>query len=181
MKHKIENESETLSCSSRRVISLLIDYAVYYIIYVAMIIIFYMNKFGGVPEVSTDTLFNNVFSEVIQTPVFSITFLCVVLVWEIVIPLINNGQSISKKVLKIKVNTVNNKKMNLIIRGIVKLIVLNPYGIVAYLIGNCINRSYINIISNILSVVFIISIIMFFKNKQSLHDRVAKTFVSMDV
>ncbi|MGN0143512.1 MAG: RDD family protein [Clostridium sp.] len=182
MQNSIQSEDEhTLNCSSRRVIALLIDYAAYYIIYVLMIIAFYVNKFGGVPEVSTDALFNSVFSEVIQTPAFSLMFLGVVLIWEIIIPLINNGQSISKKIVKIRINTLNNKKISLVWRGIIKLIILNPYGIVAYLIGSSINKSYINVISNILSVIFIISVIMFFKNKESLHDRIAKTFVSASI
>ena len=182
MQNSIQSENEhTLNCSSRRVIALLIDYAAYYIIYVAMIIGFYVKRFGGVPEVSSDSLFNSVFSEVIQTPAFSLTFLGVILVWEIVIPLITNGQSVSKKIMKIKINTSNNKKISLVLRGIIKLIVINPYGIVSYLIGSSINKSYINVIANGLSVVFIISVIMFFKNKESLHDKIAKTFVSSSV
>lgn len=179
MQNSVQNESEQSSnISYKRVGALITDYVAYYIIYVIMIIAFYTSKFGGVPEVSADVLANNVFSNVIQTPEFSITFLGVVLIWEIVIPLINNGQSISKKIFKIKVNTLNKNKAGLIFRGIVKIIILNPYGVIAYLIGSYINSAYINTISNILSLVFIISVVMFLKNKSSLHDKIGKTFVS---
>lgn len=174
----IENDW-TKSCTGKRLLALIMDYVVYYMIYVAMIIISYVNKFGGVPEVSAEVLYDNVFLNTIQTPGFSLTFLGVVLIWEIVVPLITNGQSISKKILKLKINSKYNKKVNLIFRGIIKIIILNPYGLIAYLIGSCINRSYINIISNILSIVFIVSVIMFFKNKESLHDKIAKTFVGL--
>ena len=182
MHNSIQNESEyNQDCTTRRIASLIIDYAVYYLIYVIMIMIFYIKQFGGVPEVSADILYNNVFSGIIQTTEFSLTFLGVVLIWEIIIPLINNGQSISKKILKIKVNSISNKKISLILRGIIKIIVLNPYGLIAYLIGTAINKSYINLISNILSVVFIICVIIFFKTKKSVHDRIANTYVSREI
>lgn len=179
MKNSIQNYDEyNENCTGKRVACLLLDYVIFYIIYSVMILVFYVSKFG-VPDVSTDTLYNNVFENVIKTPVFSIMYLGIILVWEVVIPLLLDGQSISKKIFKIKSNSINGKKINLIIRGIVKIVILNPYGIAAYMIGSAINKSYINSISNILSVIFIISVIMFFKNKGCLHDRISKTYVSV--
>ena len=156
--------------------SLLIDYVSFYIIYVIMIIVFYAYKFG-VSQISTEILFDNVFDNIIKTPIFSFTYLGIILIWEVVIPLLTNGQSISKKILKIRVTSLNRKKLNLIVRSIIKIVILNPYGVIAYILGNILNQSFINSISNALSIVFIISVIMFFKGSNCFHDKIAKTTV----
>ena len=141
-----------------------------------MIIVFYAYKFG-VSQISTEILFDNVFENIIKTPIFSFTYLGIILIWEVVIPLLTNGQSISKKILKIRVTSLNRKKLNLIVRSIIKIVILNPYGVIAYILGNILNQSFINSISNALSIVFIISVIMFFKGSNCFHDKIAKTTV----
>lgn len=172
----MQNNKSNENLFGKRLGSLLIDYVSFYIIYVIMIIVFYAYKFG-VSEISTEILFDNVFDNIIKTPIFSFTYLGIILIWEVVIPLLTNGQSISKKILKIRVTSLNRKKLNLIVRSIIKIVILNPYGVIAYILGNILNQSFINSISNALSIVFIISVIMFFKGSNCFHDKIAKTTV----
>ena len=56
---------------------------------------------------------------------------------------------------------------------------LNPFGVIAYLIGDAVNGNALDIISNILSAIFIISVILAFKDKRSLHDRITNTYVKL--
>lgn len=174
-----KKEEYELSCTRRRIGSLLMDYLVWYILHICMTLILYISKYG-VPKVSDNLMYyKDAFDSMIKTPIFSLTYLGIICIWEIVIPLITNGQSLSKKVFKIRIITLNGSRMILILRSIVKIIILNPYGVIAYIIGNIIGTSYTNIISNVLSVIFIISIILVLKNKKSLHDRIAKTSVEL--
>lgn len=174
--NKIENE---LSCTRRRIGSLILDYFIWYFMYAIMVIIFYLNNYGT-PKVSGDLMYyKNAFDRVIKTPLFIDIYVGIICLWEIVIPIITNGQSLTKKIFKIKVVSENNLKINLLIRSIIKIIILNPYGVIAYMSGDLLNGQYINTISNILTVVFVISIVLVFRNNKSIHDKVAKTSVKL--
>ena len=163
----------------RRSGSLLLDYLIWYLIYAFMILFFFFKNFGF-PTVADNLMYyKNNFDTIIKTPIFSLTYLGIICLLEIVIPLITNGQSLTKKIFKIRIATENNSMIGLIIRSIVKIIILNPYGVIAYLIGNSINSNYINSISNILSIIFIISVVFVFKYKKSLHDKVTNTYVKL--
>lgn len=172
----MQNKNSDENLFGKRLGSLLIDYVSFYIIYVIMIIVFYAYKFG-VSQISTEILFDNVFDNIIKTPIFSFTYLGIILIWEVAIPLLTNGQSISKKILKIRVTSLNRKKLHLIIRSIIKIVILNPYGVIAYILGNVLNQSFVNSISNVLSIVFVISVIMCLKGRSCFHDKIAKTIV----
>lgn len=175
---KYQQEYE-LSCLRRRACSLLLDYFFWYLIYSIMVLIFY-SKTYGMPEVSGNlSYYKDAFDTIIKTSRFSYIYLVIICALEIVIPLLTNGQSITKKIFKIKVITRNNSKIRLLIRCIVKIMILNPYGVIAYTIGDLFNRSYINYISNMLSIIFIVSSILVFKYGESLHDKIAKTYISL--
>lgn len=174
-----EQENDETSFIMRRAGALLVDYLIWYLIYTVMILIFF-TKINGAPTVSGNLLYyKEAFDLIIKTPVFSLSYLGIICIWEVVIPLITNGQSITKKIFKIKVISEKGSKITLVIRGLIKILVLNPYGVIAYLIGDAVNGNYINIISNILSAIFIISVILAFKDKRSLHDRITNTYVKL--
>lgn len=178
MKNNAKNE-DNYNLKKNRIISLIVDYVIWYLIYAVMILLFYFNTYGT-PEVSGNlTYYKDAIDTIIKTPIFSIGYLGILCVLEIVIPLLTNGQSLTKKIFKIRIVSENNSKLKLFARSLVKILILNPYGVIAYIIGDLINASYINTISNILSVVFIISVILAFKNNKAIHDRVAKTNVEM--
>lgn len=163
----------------RRLGSLLLDYLIWYLIYAFMILFFFFKNFGS-PIVSDNLVYyKENFDIIIKTPIFSLTYLGIICLLEIIIPLITNGQSLTKKIFKIRITTKNNSKISLIVRSIIKIIILNPYGVIAYQIGNAININYINNISNMLSIIFIISVILTCRDKKSLHDKITNTCVKL--
>lgn len=180
MKNKANvKEMDNYDYKKKRIFSLLVDYVIWYLIYAVMILVFYFNIYGS-PEVSGDLLYyRDAFDNIIKTPVFSLGYLGIICILEIIIPLLTNGQSITKKIFKIKILSENNSKIRLLVRSVFKILILNPYGVVAYIIGELTNTSYVNTISNILSVIFVISVILAFKNNKSIHDKIAKTNVEM--
>jgi uncharacterized RDD family membrane protein YckC len=180
MKNKVKNQEDyEVNYIMRRAGSLLVDYLTWYLIYAVMILYFFV-KNNGSPTVSGNLMYyKDTFDIIIKTPVFSLTYLGIICILEIVIPLLTSGQSLTKKIFKIRVTTENYSKIRLIFRSIIKIIVLNPYGVIAYLIGNSINGNSINIVSNVLSVIFIISVILAFKDKRSLHDRITNTCIKL--
>lgn len=174
-----KQEDYEVSYIMRRTGSLLVDYLTWYLIYAVMILYFFV-KNNGSPTVSGNLIYyKDAFDTIIKTPLFSLTYLGIICILEIFIPLLTNGQSLTKKIFKIRVATENNSKIRLMFRSIVKIIVLNPYGVIAYLIGDSISSNYINIISNVLSVIFIISVALAFKDKKSLHDRITNTCIKL--
>ena len=180
MKYKVEKQEEyDLSYITRRAGSLLTDYLKWYLIYAVMVVYFFV-KNNGSPVVSGNLMYyKDTFDIIIKTPAFSLTYLGIICILEIVIPLITNGQSLTKKLFKIRITTEKHNKIRLILRSIIKVVILNPYGVIAYLIGNSINGNYINIISNVLSAILIISIMLVFKDKKSLHDRITNTYIKL--
>jgi uncharacterized RDD family membrane protein YckC len=180
MKYKVEKQEEyDLSYISRRAGSLLMDYLTWYLIYAVMVVYFFV-KNNGSPVVSGNLMYyKDTFDIIIKTPTFSLTYLGIICVLEIAIPLITNGQSLTKKLFKIRIVTEKHNKITLILRSVIKIIILNPYGVIAYLIGNSINGNYINIVSNVLSAIFIISIVLVFKDKKSLHDRITNSYIKL--
>lgn len=174
-----EKENYETSFIMKRAGALFVDYLIWYLIYTVMVLIFF-TKSNGSPTVSGNLLYyKEAFDLIIKTPAFSLTYLGIICIWEVIIPLITNGQSITKKLFKIKVINEKKSKIALIIRSLIKILVLNPYGVIAYLIGDAINGNYINIVSNILSLIFIFSVVLVFKDKRSLHDRITNTYVKL--
>lgn len=175
-----KQENYQSSLIMRRAGSLLLDYLIWYMVYSIMVLGIFLRN-NGSPTVSGNLMYyKEAFDNIIKTPLFSITYLGIICLLEIIIPIITGGQSITKKIFKLKVIKDNNSNMTLILRSIIKIIVLNPYGVIAYLVGNTINTSMINIISNILSVIFIFSIILVFKDEKSLHDKFSRTYVKLN-
>lgn len=174
-----EQDNYETSFIMRRAGVLLVDYLIWYLIYTVMVLTFFLRS-NGAPTVSGDLLYyKEAFDLIIKTPIFSLTYLGIICIWEVVIPLITNGQSITKKIFKIRVISEKGSKITLVLRSLIKILVLNPYGVIAYLIGYAVNGSYINIISNILSVIFILSVVLVLKDKRSLHDRITNTYVKL--
>lgn len=174
-----EQENHETSFIMRRAGALLVDYLIWYLIYTVMVLVFFL-KSNGAPTVSGNLMYyKEAFDIIIKTPAFSLTYLGIICIWEVIIPLITNGQSITKKIFRIKVVNEKKSKIILVIRSLIKILILNPYGVIAYLIGDAINGNYINIISNILSVIFILSVVLVFKDKRSLHDRITNTYIKL--
>ena len=119
-----------------------------------------------------------------QTVIISIFAVVISLLYYVVYPCYNNGQTFGKKLMKIRVKKTNDTELSmndLLIRGMINnSILVNIINVILVLfLSKNIFLSASSFLSSIQYLVLIISLIMiaFTKNAQGLHDKVAKTEV----
>ena len=119
-----------------------------------------------------------------QTVIISIVGVVISLLYYVVYPCYNNGQTFGKKLMKIKIKKTNDKELSmndLLIRSMINnsiLVNIVTIALVLFL-SKDLYLSTSSLLSSIQYLVLIISLIMiaFTKNAQGLHDKVAKTEV----
>ena len=119
-----------------------------------------------------------------QTVIVSIVTIVISLLYYVVYPCYNNGQTFGKKLMKIRIKKTNDKELSmndLLIRSMINnSILVNIINVILVLfLSKNIFLSASSLVSSIQYIVLIISLIMiaFTKNAQGLHDKVAKTEV----
>ncbi len=119
-----------------------------------------------------------------QTVIISVISIVISLLYYVVYPCYNNGQTFGKKIMKIKIIKTNDKDLSmndLLIRSMINNSILVNILFVALVLF--INKSLYLSINSMLSfiqyAILIISLIMiaFTKNAQGLHDKIVKTEV----
>ena len=121
-----------------------------------------------------------------QTVIISIVAIVISLLYYVVYPCYNNGQTFGKKLMKIKLVKTNDKELSmndLLIRSMINnsiLVNIITIALVLFL-SKDLYLSMSSLLSSIQYLVLIISLIMiaFTKNAQGLHDKIAKTEVVM--
>lgn len=121
-----------------------------------------------------------------QTVIISIVGVVISLLYYVVYPCYNNGQTFGKKLMKIKIKKTNDKELSmndLLIRSMINnsiLVNIITIALVLFL-SKDLYLSMSSLLSSIQYLVLIISLIMiaFTKNAQGLHDKIAKTEVVM--
>ena len=119
-----------------------------------------------------------------QTVIISIVGVVISLLYYVVYPCYNNGQTFGKKLMKIKIKKTNDKELSmndLLIRSMINnsiLVNIITIALVLFL-SKDLYLSMSSLLSSIQYLVLIISLIMiaFTKNAQGLHDKIAKTEV----
>ena len=119
-----------------------------------------------------------------QTVIISIVAVVISLLYYVVYPCYNNGQTFGKKLMKIKIKKTNDKELSmndLLIRSMINnsiLVNIITIALVLFL-SKDLYLSMSSLLSSVQSLVLIISLIMiaFTKNAQGLHDKIAKTEV----
>ena len=119
-----------------------------------------------------------------QTVIISIVGVVISLLYYVVYPCYNNGQTFGKKLMKIRIKKTNDKELSmndLLIRSMINnsiLVNIVTIALVLFL-SKDLYLSTSSLLSSIQYLVLIISLIMiaFTKNAQGLHDKVAKTEV----
>ena len=119
-----------------------------------------------------------------QTVIISIVSIVISLLYYVVYPCYNNGQTFGKKLMKIKLVKTNDKELSmndLLIRSMINnsiLVNIITIALVLFL-SKDLFLSTSSLLSSIQYLVLIISLIMiaFTKNAQGLHDKIAKTEV----
>ena len=119
-----------------------------------------------------------------QTVIVSIVAVVISLLYYVVYPCYNNGQTFGKKLMKIKLVKTNDKELSmndLLIRSMINnsiLVNIITIALVLFL-SKDLYLSMSSLLSSVQYLVLIISLIMiaFTKNAQGLHDKIAKTEV----
>ena len=119
-----------------------------------------------------------------QTVIVSIVTIVVTLLYYVVYPCYNNGQSFGKKLMKIRIKKVNDSDLSmndLLVRGMINnSIFVNIINVIFVLfLSKNIFLGASSLVSSVQYLVLIISLIMiaFTKNARGLHDLAAKTEV----
>ena len=119
-----------------------------------------------------------------QTVIISIVAVVISLLYYVVYPCYNNGQTFGKKLMKIRIKKTNDKELSmndLLIRSMINNSILVDIVTIALVLflSKDLYLSTSSLLSSIQYLVLIISLIMiaFTKNAQGLHDKVAKTEV----
>lgn len=119
-----------------------------------------------------------------QTVIISIVSIVISLLYYVVYPCYNNGQTFGKKLMKIKIKKTNDKELSmndLLIRSMINNSVLVSIinVILVLFLSKDLYLSTSSFVGVIQYIVLIISLIMiaFTKNAQGLHDKIAKTEV----
>ena len=119
-----------------------------------------------------------------QTVIVSIVTIVISLLYYVVYPCYNNGQTLGKKLMKIKIKKTNDTELSmndLLIRSMINnSILVNIINVILVLfLSKNLYLSTSSLVSFIQYLVLIISLIMiaFTKNAQGLHDKVCKTEV----
>ena len=119
-----------------------------------------------------------------QTVIISIVSIVISLLYYVVYPCYNNGQTFGKKLMKIKIKKTNDKELSmndLLIRSMINNSVLVSIinVILVLFLSKDLYLSTSSLVGVIQYIVLIISLIMiaFTKNAQGLHDKVCKTEV----
>jgi len=121
-----------------------------------------------------------------QTVIISIVGVVISLLYYVVYPCYNNGQTFGKKLMKIKIKKTNDKELSmndLLIRSMINnsiLVNIITIALVLFL-SKDLYLSMSSLLSSVQYLVLIISLIMiaFTKNAQGLHDKVVHTEVVM--
>lgn len=162
---------------TQRIVSLFIDYLVWYIVMFLMVIVGYLFIYNKQPIAGDLQAYKEEFDVIMHDWKFIGLFIAFVFIYEVIIPVVFKGKTLSKKLTHLEIKY--NNPMQLIVRGLLKIIIVNPSGVISYTLGILLNKEYINGISTILSCLLIINIVFVLKNKKAFHDSVCKTEVVM--
>lgn len=156
----------------KRIISSFIDLVSWYVLMYFLILFWFFAVDKFTPIAGDLQQYKEMFDSIMFQPMFIIIFMVLLLGWEVIFPLLFGGQTPSKKLMKIKILPFNFAAI--FIRGISRIIIMNPSGIIAYIVAKGIGVQ-VNIISNILSFLLFVNVVMVFYNRQSTVEYISKT------
>lgn len=178
MKNNIAQVQKDETFILRRAFSTILDLLVWYLSYIAILLVAFLMKYNVPKSKVNPMVYKEQFDTIIKTPLFIIIFIAFIALWEIVIPIVTHGQSFFKQKLNLKiVGDTQLGPANFIIRGVIKILILNPYGVIAYVISKAIRVNAANAISNILLLTVLVCAVLILMDKKPIHDMASKTSV----
>lgn len=151
-----------------------IDYIIWYLLMYVMILFYFFIVLKEQPFSGDLEGYAEVFERIMKRESFVLIYLLGLIVYEIAIPLLMGGQSISKKILKTEINPFT--VLGVTIRGLVKIIIINPCGVISFLLALAVGGNA-SILADALWVVLILNVVLVLMGKPSLQDLASKTTV----
>ncbi|MFV0381036.1 MAG: hypothetical protein ACK5KR_02205 [Breznakia sp.] len=155
-----------------RSLGFLIDYAIWYLLMYIMILIYFFGIEKYMAFSGNLSAYGDLFANIMSKPSFLFLYIGVLFIYEVCIPIFFGGKTISKKILKTKM--VPFHVSSLFIRGGLKLLIINPCGVVSYVLANMIGGSAA-LIADGLWLLLIVNIVLALLGKSTMYDFVAKT------
>lgn len=162
------------SIKTSRALGLLLDYILWYVLMYVMILVYFFVIERHTAFSDNLTGYAEIFSSIMKTPSFLLIYFAGLVTYEILIPLCFGGQSLSKKILKIEMEPFT--FTGVLVRGFLKLIIINPCGVVSYIVATMMAGSAA-IISDGLWIVLLLDGVLVLMNKRALHDMLTKTTI----
>lgn len=157
-----------------RAIGFVIDYAFWYFLMYIMILFYFFFVEKQTAFSGNIGAYGAIFTNIMTQSSFLIIYICSLLVYELLIPLCFGGQTISKMILKTEIVPFQVSKI--LIRGVLKLIIVNPCAVISYLLATLIGGNAA-IISDVLWVILFLNVVLLFMGKPMLYDMLNKTTV----
>lgn len=155
--------------------SLFIDMIVYYVIMYVMILVDFLFISRFTPTAGDLTAYADQFKIIMHRPGFILVFIGLVVLYEVLMPLLNGGQTLSKKIMKLKVEPYSFGK--LLVRALIKIFFVNPSGVVSFSLVAFIAPQFGGIVANLFTGLLILSAVLLFTKDWTLQDSVTKTSV----
>ncbi|MDR2709568.1 MAG: RDD family protein [Elusimicrobiota bacterium] len=153
-----------------RALGLFIDYIVWYIAFV-VILLAYVMKTSGVDVVGSGEDYTQLAEQARRAPYVYIYYILFLFAYEILVPLFSDGRTLSKLILKLKIIPV--RPQQIIIRGLVKLIIVNPC--LAFTTLLAVYFGWTFFIVDVFFGIFLVDIVITIITGSSLQDRLART------
>ena len=163
------------SINGARAWGLIVDYAMWYLLQVVMLLFAFLVVYKKSAIAGDMQAYRTHFDEIMHEPVFISIFIGIVLIGEIGIPLLFGGQSITKKIFKIKVEPFTFSQI--VVRGLLKILIINPNGVVAFIFGCAFSSDVVNAISTVLGILLVVNVILVLKHRPTMYEMLSKTKV----
>jgi len=166
----------------KRCMALFVDLLLWYLLYILITFVLFLFT-NGIPTVSGNVMYyKEQIDSIITSRAFIIVYLGSLTVYEIVVTILNNGQSLSKRIFNLRILYGKDKIYLLVLRGAIKILILNPYGIIAYLCNQMIPLISTNTYADIMLFILVgcTGVTLVSPTGKSIQDMISHTCVIKD-
>lgn len=178
----VVNSQSDYSVKLKRSMALFFDLSVWYLLYIVIVLILFVVT-KGIPTISGNLMYyKEHIDSIITSGAFIIVYIGSLLLYEIAATILNNGKSLSKRIFNLRILYGKNRVYSLVLRGAIKIVILNPYGIIAHLCNQMIPFISASMYANIMMLILAGStgVTLASRNGKSIHDMLSHTCVIRD-
>ena len=158
---------------------MVIDFLIWYMLYIVILFVLFLLNHELSATSGNLMYYQEVFHSMTGSSNFIILYVGCLLFYEIAAVILWDGQSLSKRILHLRVLSKKNKISSLVIRGIVKLLIVNPFGVAAVLLYRGIPIASIELYAYGMLFLFVVNTgcVLFYQRGISIQDFVGGTSV----